>query len=62
MTNIDLSSVVVAKMTSKYPRQVYLEMDMLALQFADETFDAIIDKASIDTLQTEVKDPWNVDM
>ena len=35
-------------------------MNILDMKFEEKTFDVIIDKATIDTLQAGVKDPWNV--
>lgn len=35
-------------------------MDIMDLKLADNSIDLIIDKATIDTLQIDVKDPWNV--
>lgn len=34
-------------------------MDMMNLIFEDETFDVVIDKATMDVVMTDNKDPWN---
>ena len=36
-------------------------MDMRDMKFGDEEFDVVLDKATVDALQVENKDPWNVD-
>lgn len=61
ITSIDFSSKVIAKMREKDPTTTYLEMDMLDLKFPKETFDLIFDKAAMDALLTDEKDPWNPD-
>ena len=34
-------------------------MDMLALEFEAGSFDVVIDKATMDVVLTDNKDPWN---
>jgi len=54
ITNIDISEEVVKEMRSNYEKRGininYLQMDMMNLQFAENNFDAIIDKAGSDVV------------
>ena len=34
-------------------------MDMMDLNFEDGSFDVVIDKATMDVIMTDNKDPWN---
>lgn len=34
-------------------------MDMMNLQFDDKNFDVVLDKATMDVIMTDNKDPWN---
>jgi len=34
-------------------------MDMYEMSYADEEFDVVIDKATMDAVMTTNKDPWN---
>ena len=34
-------------------------MDMMNMTFEDEAFDVVIDKATMDVIMTDNKDPWN---
>lgn len=67
ITNIDISAVVVARMQEKHldkPNMTCkfhpgLQMDMLNLQFQPQSFDIVLDKATMDVLQVDTEDPWN---
>jgi ubiquinone/menaquinone biosynthesis C-methylase UbiE len=59
ITNIDYSSVVIDKMSSKYPHMKWLTMDMRNLEFPAGSFDVVIDKAAMDALLVTQKDPWH---
>merc|ERR1712070_291943 len=55
ITNIDISSVAITKMSSKYSKQKpelqWVVMDVCDMkQFKDESFDFVIDKGTLDTL------------
>lgn len=53
ITNIDISEVVIHQMKSRYKDQEqmsWLKMDVLKLEFADNTFDVVIDKGTVDSL------------
>jgi ubiquinone/menaquinone biosynthesis C-methylase UbiE len=53
VTNIDISEVVIGQMRSRYremDRMEWLRMDVLKLDFPDNTFDIVIDKGTIDSL------------
>ena len=42
------------------PEQLrWITMDMMALTFQDKHFDVVIDKATMDVIMTDNKDPWN---
>ncbi|MFS7998774.1 putative endothelin-converting enzyme 1 [Helianthus anomalus] len=64
ITCIDLSSVAVEKMQKRLFSKGYkgvkvLEGDMLNLSFADESFDVVIEKGTMDVLFVDSGDPWN---
>ncbi|KAJ9561006.1 hypothetical protein OSB04_006166 [Centaurea solstitialis] len=64
LTCIDLSSVAVLKMQARLLSKGYkdikvLEGDMLNLSFADESFDVVIEKGTMDVLFVDSGDPWN---
>ncbi|KAI3769810.1 hypothetical protein L6452_00923 [Arctium lappa] len=64
LTCIDLSSVAVQKMQTRLLFKGYkdikvLEGDMLDLSFADESFDVVIEKGTMDVLFVDSGDPWN---
>ena len=54
VTNIDISFTVVKQMTEMYkdrfPSLVYKQMDVRQLQYAENTFDAVIDKGTFDSI------------
>ena len=68
--NIDYSNVVIERMSAKYaensdPKQLrWSTMDMMDMKFplgedGNGQFDVIIDKATMDVIMTDNKDPWN---
>ena len=61
--NIDYSAVVIERMAKKYGDNKdglrWVQMDMMDMTFEDEVFDAVIDKATMDVIMTDNKDPWN---
>ncbi|KAF5758781.1 putative endothelin-converting enzyme 1 [Helianthus annuus] len=64
ITCIDLSSVAVEKMQKRFFSKGYkgvkvLEGNMLNLSFADESFDVVIEKGTMDVLFVDSGDPWN---
>ena len=53
ITNIDISEVVIHQMKSRYKDQEqmsWLKMDALKMEFADNSFDVVIDKGTVDSL------------
>ena len=60
MVNIDISPVCVAKMREEYPELSFLEMDMTRLSFPDNSFDLVVEKATLDSLLVDAKSPWNL--
>ncbi|XP_073013391.1 uncharacterized protein [Typha latifolia] len=54
ITNVDFSKVIVSDMLRRYvrsrPEMRWRVMDMTELQFADESFDVILDKGGLDAL------------
>lgn len=51
IANIDISGVVIEQMTKHYsdtPNMSWQQMNVCALDFSDDSFDAIIDKGTID--------------
>ena len=59
ITNIDISEVCVEKMSAKYPQLKFRTMDMTRMEFAENTFDVVIEKASLDSLLVDCKSPWD---
>lgn len=48
-------------MQAKYadrPEMVWVEGDVTALPFDDASFDLVVDKATMDSFMTAVRDPW----
>lgn len=63
ITNIDFSEIVIAKMSEQHalarPNMKWITMDMLDLKFESESFDVVIDKATMDALMVDERDVWN---
>lgn len=59
ITNIDISEVCVEKMSRKYPELKFRTMDMTKMEFAENTFDVVLEKASLDSLLVDCKSPWD---
>ena len=63
----DLSAVVVERMQRRAqekqlpPSLAWSVADMTALPFEDGTFDAVVEKGSLDCFLTVVRDPWRVE-
>ena len=63
--NIDYSGVLIERMKEKHaeisdPNQLrWVTMDMMDMQFPEAHFDVVIDKATMDVIMTDNKDPWN---
>ena len=55
--NVDISAVVIRQMTdrnkSKRPNMQFLQMDLLKMNFADNSFDCVIDKGTLDAIMTD---------
>ena len=63
ITNIDYSPICIEMMAEKYKNceeMKWVEMNIKDLHFAPKSFDAVIEKGTIDALLVEEKDPWNV--
>jgi len=60
VTNIDVSEVVIDKMRLKYPFLKFVKMDMTNLEFEEEQFDLVIEKATLDALLVDSKSPWDL--
>ena len=42
------------------PEQLrWTTMDMMNMEYPNDTFDVVIDKATMDVIMTDNKDPWN---
>ncbi|ODO07656.1 hypothetical protein L198_01237 [Cryptococcus wingfieldii CBS 7118] len=63
VVNIDYSKTVIDQMRERHsearPEMTWLEMDILNLQFADDEFDLVVDKGTMDAMLTTKGDPWN---
>ncbi len=63
ITNVDYSSVVIAKMREKYKSLDTVKwevMDITDMSFEDETFDVVIEKGTLDSLLVGEKDVWRM--
>lgn len=60
ITNIDISEVVIKKMSArnfeKRPHMVFTQMDMLAMSFSDGSFDCVLDKGTLDAIYSNTDD------
>ena len=63
IVNIDFSDVIINKMQvnnrEARPNMSWITMDMLDLKFEPNTFDVVIDKASMDALFVDEGDVWD---
>ncbi len=59
ITNIDISQTVTKTMGEKYkdkgPNFKYLQMDVRAMEFPENSFDAVIDKGTLDSILVAVR-------
>eukprot|EP00696_Hemimastix_kukwesjijk_P006352 gnl/Hemi2/18046_TR5962_c0_g1_i1.p2 gnl/Hemi2/18046_TR5962_c0_g1~~gnl/Hemi2/18046_TR5962_c0_g1_i1.p2 ORF type:complete len:152 (+),score=37.34 gnl/Hemi2/18046_TR5962_c0_g1_i1:360-815(+) len=62
ITNIDFSKVVIQSLTAKHalarPGLKFLVADVLALPFPAASFDAVIEKGTMDALLVDEGSPW----
>ena len=60
ITNIDISEVVIKKMGAsnfeKRPKMIFTQMDMLAMDFQDGSFDCVLDKGTLDAIYSNTDD------
>ncbi|KXN90687.1 Methyltransferase-like protein 13 [Leucoagaricus sp. SymC.cos] len=63
IVNTDYSSVLIERMKQRHeqvrPEMEWYEMDIRDLKFADESFDAAIDKGTMDAMMTAKGDVWD---
>lgn len=63
ITNVDYSSVVVSNMknrSSEARHMKWLVMDITDMKFDQGSFDVVIEKATLDALLVDEKDPWHL--
>ncbi|XP_071394923.1 EEF1A lysine methyltransferase 4, partial [Centroberyx affinis] len=63
ITNIDYSAVCISTMSARHsdcPGMSWQQMDMRQLSFPDASFDVVLEKATLDAMMVDEKDPWNV--
>lgn len=63
ITNIDYSSVCISTMSARHsdcPGMTWREMDVRQLSFPDASFDVVLEKATLDALMVDEKDPWRL--
>ena len=61
VTSIDISDVCVEKNKKNFPHLKFIKMDMTTLEFADSTFDVVLEKATLDALLVDRISPWQQD-
>jgi len=61
VTSIDISDVCVEKNKKNFPHLKFIKMDMTTLEFADSTFDVVLEKATLDALLVDRISPWELD-
>lgn len=62
IVNIDFSAVVIENMKRKCKDLVEMQwmvMDITNIAFTESSFEVIIEKATLDALMVEERDPWN---
>jgi len=62
IVNIDFSPVVIENMKRKYKHLVEMEwlvMDITNLTFSPNSFEVVVEKATLDALMVEERDLWN---
>ncbi|KAG7098811.1 hypothetical protein E1B28_000716 [Marasmius oreades] len=63
IVNIDYSAVLIEQMQQRHsrdrPDMQWHEMDVRDVTFADDTFDVVIDKGTMDAMMTVKGDIWN---
>ncbi|CAL1579763.1 unnamed protein product [Knipowitschia caucasica] len=65
ITNIDYSTVCIDAMSSRYSGcsgMTWLQMDVRQLSFPDNSFDIVLEKATLDALMVEEKSPWSMSL
>ncbi|XP_077986921.1 eEF1A lysine and N-terminal methyltransferase-like [Glandiceps talaboti] len=57
ITNIDISDTVIKQMTSrnaeKRPKMIYEKMDMMNMEYEDNSFNVVFDKATLDAVMSD---------
>ncbi|WVQ81672.1 hypothetical protein IAT38_003797 [Cryptococcus sp. DSM 104549] len=63
IVNLDYSKTVIEQMKERHaekrPLMTWQEMDVLNLEFAEDEFDLVVDKGTMDAMLTTKGDPWN---
>lgn len=58
ITNIDISPICTKAMTEKYKEKAdilkYIQMDVRTMEFNESSFDAVVDKATLDSVLVSV--------
>ena len=58
ITNIDISPICTKAMTEKYKEKAdilkYVQMDARTMEFNESSFDAVIDKATLDSVLVSI--------
>ena len=60
ITNVDYSQVVIDNMQRKSPSMRWIVEDIKDLNFPPASFDVVIEKATIDALLVNERDPWRL--
>lgn len=60
VTSVDFSSVLIDKLSALHAGRsmVWQVADVRNLPFESNSFELVVDKATLDSMMTAVKDPW----
>ena len=56
---MDISLNGLKKLREREPHSEFFLMDMTRMPIRDHTYDIVIEKATLDSLQVTAKSPWN---
>ena len=60
ITNLDISLNGLKTLKQREPKSEYLLMDMTRMPLKDASYDIVIEKATLDSLQVTAASPWDL--